>query len=146
LHAALTRLEGDRALVTNGDSILDAALAGLVAQAAGRTAVVALAQVEDAGRYGRVTLGPQDRILGFAEKEPAGEPGLVNAGVYLVHRRRLESLPARRPLSLERDVFPLWIEDGEGLWGWRSGGRLLDIGVPESYASAAQFLSAHRLL
>ena len=141
LRAALPQLEGDRALVANGDSILDAPLDRLVDDE--HTAVLALTEVADAGRYGRVVLEADARIAGFEEKTAGAEPGLVNAGVYLVHRRRLEALSPLRPLSLEGDVFPAWIA-GEGLWGWRSGGRLLDIGTPESYAAAANFLAARR--
>ncbi len=135
LKAALPWLKGDQAFVVNGDSILDAPLADMPRE----TAVVALAEVPDTARYGRVVL-EGDRIVRFEEKAPGA--GLINAGVYLIHRRRLEALPPP-PLSLERDVFPRWIA-GEGLSGWRSGGQLLDIGIPESYAQAADFLARRR--
>lgn len=142
LRAALPQLRSDRALVANGDSILSAPLAALVdhGRRTGHGALVALAEVPDAGRYGRVVLGPDDRIRAFEEKAPDAGAGLVNAGVYLLDRQRLEALPETRPLSLERDVFPRWIE-ADGLWGWRSGGQLLDIGVPEAYATASRFLA-----
>lgn len=147
LAAAARRLAGDApVLVANGDSVLAAPLAGLVARAAGNPAapVIALAEVLEAGRYGRVVLDPSGRIRRFDEKLAGAGPGLVNAGVYLVPRALLDALPARRPLSLEREVFPAWVT-APGLWGWPSGGRLLDIGLPESYARAAEFLERERL-
>jgi NDP-sugar pyrophosphorylase family protein len=40
-------------------------------------------------------------------------------------------------------MFPAWI--GQGLYGYRSVGRFLDIGIPEAYATAEQFF-AHETL
>jgi NDP-sugar pyrophosphorylase family protein len=51
-----------------------------------------------------------------------------------VSRTLIGSIAPGRAVSLEREVFPEWI--GRGLRGFRSQGRLWDIGVPESYARA----------
>jgi NDP-sugar pyrophosphorylase family protein len=62
------------------------------------------------------------------------DPGLVNAGIYLLSRTLIGSIAFGRAVSLEREVFPDWI--GRGLCGFRGDGRLWDIGIPESYARA----------
>jgi NDP-sugar pyrophosphorylase family protein len=49
----------------------------------------------------------------------------------------LAEVPVGRPVSLEREIFPSWI--GRGLYGFRNTERFVDIGTPESYASAQFF-------
>ena len=39
-------------------------------------------------------------------------------------------------LSLERDMFPRWLEGDKRLFGYAAKGRFIDIGVPEDYAAA----------
>jgi NDP-sugar pyrophosphorylase family protein len=47
------------------------------------------------------------------------------------------SIPAGRPVSLERECFPLWL--GQPLHGIATRRRFLDIGTPESYRQAEEF-------
>ena len=51
-------------------------------------------------------------------------------------------IPASEAVSLEREVFPAWID--RGLYGYRSEGRFLDIGTPKAYAAAERFLALER--
>jgi NDP-sugar pyrophosphorylase family protein len=77
-------------------------------------------------------------VVAFKEKSGGNEPGWINAGIYLVEREFLSSIPADWVVSLEKDVFPAWI--GRGLFGYPCAGcRFIDIGVPESYAGAERF-------
>jgi NDP-sugar pyrophosphorylase family protein len=76
------------------------------------------------------------------EKQEGSGPGLVNAGIYLLCRARIEAIPPGVPLSLERDVFPGWV--GRGLRGLPTRGRFLDIGTPRSYAGASAFFRVGR--
>ncbi len=78
-------------------------------------------------------------MLGFAEKEKKGQPGWINAGIYLMDRRLVSTIPPSANVSLEKDLFPSWI--GNGLFGYRSGGFFLDIGTPDSFASASDILA-----
>ena len=105
-----------------------------------REATLLLAEVPDTSRYGRVELDPAGAVCRFVEKQGAGGPGWINAGIYLLERARIEEIPERAPCSLERDVFPGWI--GRGLHGYRTGARFLDIGTPQSYARALAFFRA----
>ena len=141
LRLALPLLAGDAAMVMNGDSFCDADLAAAWASHRERKALATLVLVEvaDTARYGRVELGANDAIRRFAEKQPDGGPGWINAGIYLLARSRIEAIPARRPLSLERDVLPSWV--GDRLFGHRSRARFIDIGTPQSYADASRLLA-----
>lgn len=124
------------AFVLNGDSHCRVDLAALSASHVnhGATATIALARMEDTSRFGRVELAAGDAIVNFAEKAATNGPGWVNAGIYLLSRDVVESIPENTPASLERDVFPKLI--GQGLFGYRSTGQLWDIGVPEEYERA----------
>ena len=63
-------------------------------------------------------------------------------GAYMgfadAQRAVLEGIPSGRAVSIEREVFPAWI--GRGLHAFRTAGKFLDIGTPESYAVAQQVL------
>ena len=139
LRLALPLLRTDPVLAFNGDSFADVDLAELVAWHAtrGAAATLSLARVYDASRYGRVALDDAGRVVKFAEKSAEAESGWINAGVYALSRRLLDSIPPSREVSLEKEVFPTWV--GRGLWGRQSPGRFIDIGTPESYAAAADF-------
>ena len=67
----------------------------------------------------------------------------INAGIYLLNHRLLLTIPASGAVSLEREMFPAWI--GQGLYGYRSEGRFVDIGTPEAYAVAEQFFAPETL-
>ena len=97
-----------------------------------------LAQVAAAGRFGRVLTDRGGRIKRFDEKKAASSSAWINAGIYLLARQLLEQIPVARPLSLERDLFPLWVND-HSVYGFQCSGRFLDIGTPHSYAEAERF-------
>jgi NDP-sugar pyrophosphorylase family protein len=139
LRNALPFLDAPEVLLLNGDSHLDADL-GKFRQfhlASGAEASLLLALVPDTSRFGRVQLDESGRIARMVEKTAAGE-GWINAGVYLIDRYLIEALPSRSPLSLEREVLPQWIGNGQ-VFGLQHEGRFLDIGTPESYSAAENF-------
>ena len=140
LRLALSSLGGESALVLNGDSYLDADLSPLVASLADApSCLMAAAALADTARFGRVVFQEDGVVTAFTEKGLSG-PGHVNAGIYRFARQTLEALPADRPVSLEREVFPGLI--GRGLRALPFPGPFLDIGVPESYAAAEAFFAA----
>lgn len=140
LRHVLPQLDGDRFLVTNGDSFLAAPLAPLVelhlrSLAAPRPAAATLALVarDDAGRFGAVDLDDEEAIRAFREKDPDAGPGLVSAGIYLVERSLLATIPPDRPVSLEREIWP-GLLDGR-LRGLVMDGDFTDMGVPDAFAA-----------
>jgi len=134
LRLALPAIK-DRALVLNGDSICDLDLSEFLRfhEASGAALSLVGVQVEDCRDFGRLRLASGDRLLGFEEKSAEG-PGLINAGVYLIERRVLDSLPPG-PSSLERDVLPPLVSSGE-VGVYRTSGYFFDIGTPGRLALA----------
>jgi D,D-heptose 1,7-bisphosphate phosphatase len=151
--AALGRLDSTF-LLTNGDSWLDMDLGKAIyhwTSVSNRqqniTVQLVLHSVTDAGRYGAVSICV-GRVTEFREKsaESAGQPALINAGIYIIDRRALESLPADRPSSLENHLLPKLAEQGavSGIVS-PQGSYFIDIGLPETYqAAAADFVRRRR--
>jgi D-glycero-D-manno-heptose 1,7-bisphosphate phosphatase len=86
----------------------------------------------DASRFGAVELMDDGRVAQFTEKGRDGS-AWINAGVYFMEPAFLAGLP-HRPSSLETDLFPRAL----GIYGYRGGGRFIDIGVPASYSRATE--------
>ena len=140
VREALPRIEAQTLLVMNGDSFCDVDLGQFIAHHRGRRADLSfvVADVPDVGRFGRVDLAGDGRVTGFAEKRGGG-PGRVNAGIYLVERSLAAEIPYRQPVSLERDMLPLWL-GSRRIYGFPGCGRFLDIGTPADYAAAEDLL------
>jgi histidinol-phosphate phosphatase family protein len=140
LSLAMPHLESDCVLVMNGDSFCRIDLGDFwhwhCQQQA--SASIALARVTRSERYGSVKLDRAARVIEFSEKKNAGE-AWINAGMYLLSRELLESIPQRMNVSLEREIFPRWV--GRGLYGYRAPGPFLDIGTPEDFAAAESFFA-----
>jgi len=143
LRLALPVLDSDPVMVMNGDSLIEADFQDYLAWFLGRPAAAALllTRVEDTARFGRVEVAGDGSITSFKEKGVPG-PGWINAGVYILKKAVLELMPPRRFLSLEEDLLPTLV--GQGLYGHRVAGKFIDIGTPESYAEAGEFLRCLR--
>lgn len=142
--AAQSLPDDDPLWVANGDSLVLADLAparSRLERDADLDGVLLGVEVEDASRYGSLTLDASGRLLGFAEKRPGR--AVINAGVYLLRRRMLDLFPPRRPLSLETGVFPALLARGARLHVEAVRAPFLDIGTPESLAQAESFLRDH---
>lgn len=142
------------AIVVNGDTYLDfdhnrllrqhrAARAGCKA-----LATLTLARLPDAGRFGTVDVDATGMLVtGFREKAatPAGQPGWLNAGAYVIERELLARIPGDTVVSLERDVFPTALSDGIRLAALGSDRPFYDIGTPEDFrAFASRFAEMRR--
>ncbi len=143
LRLALPLLRSTVVLAMNGDMFLEADLQAFWVwhRRRGAEASLLLMWMPETSRYGRVHLDRAGRVKQFEEKSIAG-PGWISAGVYLLSHRAIEQIPAGRPVSIEREVFPRLV--GGELYGYRSRGRFLDIGTPESYRMAEAFVQRHQ--
>ncbi len=142
LRLALPLLAGSEVMVLNGDSYCDVDLAAAWVEHRERRAPATLVLVEmaETARYGRVELDADGAVCRFTEKQESSTAGWINAGIYLLSRARIETIPPGRALSFERDVLPGWI--GTGLRGHRCQARFIDIGTPQSYSAASRFFGA----
>lgn len=140
IRLAAPLFKSDVVLVMNGDSYIDADLCSYVGWffEKDRQASILLARVSETGRYGMVKVEKDESILAFEEKGVARGASWINAGVYLLKKLLLRSFPLGKSFSLERELFPSLV--GKGLFGHQCRGRFIDIGTPESYAAAENFL------
>lgn len=141
LRNALTLLDSDPVLAMNGDSFCETDLAAFWRSHHERNATSSLVvrEVADTSRSGRVGFDANGAVTSFVEKGASAGPGWINAGIYLLGQALLKGIPAERPVSLERETFPVWI--GRGLYAFPTTGKFLDIGTPESYAAAQKMFT-----
>ena len=128
-------------LAFNADVVSSLAVSDLVAahRRFGGVGTIALWEVEDPSAYGVVGLDG-DRITKFVEKPPPGRAPshLVNAGAYVLEPEILAAMPPKKPVSLERDVFPKVLP--KGLHGFPFTGYWADVGTLESFLRATEIL------
>lgn len=146
LRMATPLLKSELILVMNGDSYCEANLEAFftIHRLREASATILIKEMPDTRRFGCVDIEMDDRITGFAEKKEREGPGWINVGIYLIHRSIIETIPPDGMVSLEKDIFPSWI--GRGLYGFRSQGRFIDIGTPESFILARQFFTRENSL
>jgi len=139
LRLALPLFKSDYVLVMNGDSYIHADLRSYVDWffRTDRKASLLLAKVPDTNRYGMVKVERDESISAFEEKEKAKGSGWINAGIYLVKKALLKTIPLGEKFSLETEFFPPLVSGG--FFGRQCQGRFIDIGTPESYAEAGKF-------
>ncbi|MGE3809543.1 MAG: nucleotidyltransferase family protein [Gemmataceae bacterium] len=142
LRQAAPLFQTEHVLLVNGDSCCPADLAAFLEFHEERQADASLllASVADAGRFGLVEVDQQARVRAFHEKTGQARPGLVNAGLYFLRRDLLADIPTERAVSLEREVLPGWLAS-QKVFGSITTAPLLDIGTPESYRAAEEFLT-----
>jgi len=130
-------------LVLNGDIFTTIDYAALINEHKQNkpVATIALYRVADPSRYGTVKLTNQNRITQFVEKAPPGKApsNLINAGVYVLDPEIFNYIPAGRPVSIEREVFPKLAEEGK-LFGHEFKRVWIDIGKPVDYLKANRVL------
>lgn len=137
--AALAAGVDEPFLALNGDVLATFDPADLLAfhRSRGARASIALTPVEEPSRYGLVLADADGQVSSFLEKpgeselQSVSEPFLINAGAYVLDPEVLETIPAGRSVSIEREVFPALI--GHGLYAWQAPGYWNDIGTPHSY-------------
>lgn len=126
----------ERFIVMNGDALFDINLLALeqVASYNEGLATLALRDVADGNRYGRVSL-EEGRITAFAEKDSSQRgPVTINGGIYVLDRRIFDFL-YKLPCSIEQDIFPVLVEN-KAIFGEKFNNYFLDIGLPETLSQA----------
>jgi len=128
-------------LAFNGDVISSLAVVDFLAahRQNGGIGTISLWEVEDPTAFGVVAL-EGTRVKKFVEKPPADEAPsrLANAGAYAFEPEILDVIPAKEPVSLERDVFPKVLR--KGLHGFQFTGYWADAGTLETFLRATEIL------
>ncbi len=125
--------------VLNGDVLIDIDLKKVLTRHKARrsSCSLVLTVVPDISRFGLVRCGAEGRVRAFLEK-PKGKTGkgAINAGVYLMERSVLESIQPLHPSSVERDIFPKLLTQGERVFAFTGTRYWNDIGTPVTYLGA----------
>lgn len=139
LRLALPYIKSDFALVMNGDSFVNVKVADYIDWFFKKKcpASLLLTEVSDTRRFGTVHVNKNGRLFSFNEKGANSSSGWINAGVYLIQKSLIATIPEGIPFSLEREFFPRLVD--QGLYGFQSEGEFIDIGTPETFALAEEF-------
>src|SRR5581483_61938 len=92
-----------------------------------------LVEVPDPTRFGCVPIDPNGRVTAFLEKTPNPVTNRINAGCYVFRRDVIDSIPAGRRVSVERETFPGLIAAGELVMGYPESAYWLDVGTPQAF-------------
>ncbi len=142
IRFARPRLRTNPVLILNGDSFAEVDLCRFCQhhRTLGAVGTILCATVENAGRYGRVQVDADGAIVNFTEKD-AGFCGAapVNAGMYILSAKLLDSIASGTATSLEKHVFERL--PPRSLAAFAECSNFIDIGTPESLAMAAKFFA-----
>ncbi|MBA8826941.1 mannose-1-phosphate guanylyltransferase [Saccharopolyspora lacisalsi] len=129
------RLSEPDVVVFNGDILSGVDLPGLMHTHRANAADVTLhlVKVDDPRRFGCVPTDDEGRVTAFLEKTDDPPVDQVNAGCYVFRRSVIESIPADRPVSVERETFPGLLASGARLQGHVDASYWLDLGTPAAF-------------
>jgi len=132
-------------LVLNGDSLLpNLSLLDLCSSESinGYLMTMAVTKINDASRYGTVTMDGKGNALAFLEKNQVQGAAWVNGGVYYMNSQILDMIPSDTACSLEKEIFPALAGAGK-LKCVPCTEPLLDMGTPEGHDAMTKFLIHH---
>ncbi|WP_030021683.1 nucleotidyltransferase family protein [Streptomyces monomycini] len=134
LHSA----PGDPVLIFNGDILTGLDIEALVDthRTTGADVSLHLTKVADPRAFGLVPTDGTGRVTAFLEKPQTPEEIVtdqINAGAYVFNRSVIDTIPAGRPVSVERETFPGLLESGAHLQGMVDSTYWLDLGTPHAF-------------
>ncbi len=124
-------------LVYYGDNLCNVNLTDLreAHEREGELASIGLLWMDEPESRGIVELDEDGRVARLIEKpnpEEVFDDYLVNGGLYMLHNSIVEMIPDG-PVDFARDVFPLLLGSGVGIYGHALEGQLLSTDTPERY-------------
>ena len=139
---ALQYCNENQVTVLNGDTLFDIDHERLIrfSEEKGSPLTVVLRQVEDSGRYGSVETDASGRITAFREKDPSAGRGLINGGIYRVHRSLFNGFAVGQTFSFEKELMQKSYREN-AFYAYADGAYFIDIGIPEDYSRAQKELT-----
>lgn len=135
IKKAMKLCDEESVFIVNGDTFFDINLRDMYSVFnQDNTAIVTIAvkEMTNFSRYGRVDIDENNKITAFNEKVYC-EKGLINSGIYLMKKGALDEYPEQ--FSLENQCFPRLLMDGK-ITAYIGNGFFIDIGIPEDYEYA----------
>jgi D-glycero-alpha-D-manno-heptose 1-phosphate guanylyltransferase len=130
IRQALGFFEDHESVVLNGDTLflVDLELMAIAHRDSSARLSIALKEVADCGRFGRVDVSADGVVAGFHEKSTAG-PGWINGGVYILNRQLFADFPMPERFSFEQNMVEPNIVQIRPL-AFQSSAYFIDMGVP----------------
>ncbi|MFD4833705.1 sugar phosphate nucleotidyltransferase [Streptomyces uncialis] len=140
----------DPVVVFNGDILTGLDIRALIAAhgTSGADVSLHLTKVADPRAYGLVPTDPTGRVTAFLEKPQTPEEIVtdqINAGAYVFRRSVIGTIPAGRPVSVERETFPGLLSSGAHLQGMVDSTYWLDLGTPAAFVRGSADLVLGRV-
>jgi mannose-1-phosphate guanylyltransferase len=132
-------LRGDTVLIFNGDVLSGVDLRGLLATHAdtGADVTLYLTKVEHPRAFGCVPTDADGWVTAFLEKDPNPLTDQINAGTYVFSRAVVDSIPAGRAVSVERETFPGLLAAGSRVAGHVDETYWRDLGTPSDFVAGS---------
>jgi mannose-1-phosphate guanylyltransferase len=132
-------LRGDTVMIFNGDVLSGVDLRALLSAHAGSgaDATLYLTKVADPRAFGCVPTDADGWVTDFLEKDPSPVTDQINAGTYVFSRAVVESIPAGRNVSVERETFPGLLAAGARIAGFVDSGYWRDMGTPSDFVAGS---------
>jgi len=144
MKKAIGYTETKNILAMNGDSYTEVDMEDLIKTHRRNNSklTIVLLKVKDAGRYGTVRINSHSRVTCFQEKRGVNEAGLINAGIYIFQRDIFDDVEENEVISIEEQLLPDFVENVTGgIDAYVVDGKFIDIGVPEAYQAAHNYLT-----
>lgn len=140
IKKAINYTQSGDIIVLNGDSYVEVNIEDMfkVHKDSNAYITIVLKEVSNVCRYGKVLIGDRKRIVSFEEKGGVKGPGLINAGMYIIKRVLFDDIKENYILSLEEELLPRFIKSNA--YGYITHGKFIDIGIPETYKAANEYL------
>jgi len=102
------------------------------------TATISLYSSENPLQYGIVLTNNEHKIVRFLEKPSSSEvfSDTINTGIYYFKKDVFQYIPEGESFDFSKDLFPLLLEKGVPLYGYKSEGYWRDVGNLEEYLYA----------
>ncbi|MFZ9846642.1 MAG: nucleotidyltransferase family protein [Flavobacteriales bacterium] len=132
IQFALQKCTQEHVVVLNGDTFFNVDLQKLEDehQKAHSEFSIAAKKMYNFDRYGIIQTD-QNRISAFEEKRAVNE-GIINAGVYIIHRKKFLALQLPQKFSMEKDYMEKFFAS-KPFYAFEFSGYFIDIGIPEDY-------------
>ena len=142
IRNVLPKLRADNVMVFNGDVLGGTELGAVLDTHESTNADVTLhlVRVGDPRAFGCVPTDEEGRVTAFLEKTQDPPTDQINAGCYVFRREYIEKIPAGRPVSVEREVFPALLTEGARIFGHVDASYWRDMGTPEDFIQGSSDL------
>ena len=140
IKKATEYVKSDDFVAMNGDCFCTVAYQTVVNfhQNQNAAATIAVSQVKDMRDFGTIEFSQDRRIVAFKEKTQSDGLAYVNTGTYCLKRDVFALVTTKEKFSIEYDFFPKLV--GKNFFAYPTEGEFIDIGTPERYEQAQQFL------